>query len=61
MKYLTYNEWQDEGFQVMKGERSRKRNDQGETVFSEAQVEDMNNDGELDFGECHEDGPDMGD
>ena len=39
MKTRTYREWQKEGFQVRKGEKSIGRNSDGVAVFSEAQVD----------------------
>ena len=38
MEYKTYNEWLEEGYQVMKGEKSTHTNKLGRPTFSEKQV-----------------------
>lgn len=37
-KALTWQEWKDEGFSVVKGEKSCGRNAKGECVFTDSQV-----------------------
>jgi hypothetical protein len=39
MKNKTYKRWDELGFHVIKGEKSKKRNKKGVCVFSEEQVE----------------------
>jgi hypothetical protein len=38
MKYKTFQEWKDEGFHVIKGEKSKIRNKHGKCLFSKNQV-----------------------
>jgi len=52
---MTYDEWKELGFHVIKGEKSTGRNEKGQAIFSPAQVDedefDRNDpgwDGELD-------------
>jgi hypothetical protein len=47
MKFLTYDEWKELGFHVVKGEKSQKRNENGKCVFSSRQVEENEDDNEL--------------
>lgn len=42
---LTYDEWKELGFHVMRGERSTKRNKNGQAVFSPDQVEEDESEG----------------
>lgn len=37
--YKTYNEWRKEGRQVIRGQKSHKRNENGEAVFAYTQTE----------------------
>ena len=47
MKMKTYNEWQREGFHVIRGRKASGRNQEGKCVFSEVDVEEyMDADGE---------------
>ncbi|MDI6976208.1 ArdC-like ssDNA-binding domain-containing protein [Serratia sp. Se-RSBMAAmG] len=39
MKYLTFKEWKKQGYHVKKGEKSTKRDDKGNALFSSNQVE----------------------
>jgi hypothetical protein len=39
MKYLTFKEWAGQGYHVKKGEKSTKRDDKGNALFSSNQVE----------------------
>lgn len=45
--YRTYNEWKAQRYHVMKGQKSHKRNDKGQALFSQDQVE-LNEDWDLD-------------
>lgn len=44
MKNKTYKRWNELGFHVIKGEKSKKRNKRGVCVFSEEQVEENGDD-----------------
>lgn len=41
MKNKTFKRWNELGFYVKKGEKSKKRNKRGICVFSEDQVEEL--------------------
>jgi hypothetical protein len=41
MKNKTFKRWNELGFYVIKGEKSKKRNKRGVCVFSEDQVEEL--------------------
>ena len=49
MRYETFNEWKSLGLSVKKGEKSHKRNNKGEAVFSEQQVKSVDNPGDCDY------------
>lgn len=38
MKYFTFKEWRAQGYHVKKGEKSTKRDDKGNALFSSKQV-----------------------
>lgn len=38
MKYFTFKEWAEQGYHVKKGEKSAKRDDKGNALFSSNQV-----------------------
>lgn len=38
MDYRTFDEWKAAGFHVIKGQKSHKRNERGQAVFSLSQV-----------------------
>lgn len=40
MKALTYDEWRDLGYQVLKGEKASGRNASGKCTFTRDQVEE---------------------
>lgn len=40
MTYLTYEQWSQKGYQVLKGERSHRRSVDGRALFSDQQVKD---------------------
>lgn len=44
--FFTYEEWQEHGYHVVKGEKSHKRNESGKCVFSRDQVEENYDPGE---------------
>jgi hypothetical protein len=37
---MTYDEWKELGYHVIKGEKSRARNNKGQAVFSPNQVDE---------------------
>ena len=53
MRYKTYEQWKKEGYFVMKGEKSHKRNKKGVAVFSEEQIDCV-----LDDIDCYDDSGD---
>jgi hypothetical protein len=45
--YLTFDEWKEKGFGVLKGEKSHKRNSNDIAVFSDKQVKRLPEDFEF--------------
>lgn len=50
-KSLTFKEWKAKGYHVIKGQKASGRNDNGEAVFSEKQVEVTYNEHNSDYDE----------
>jgi len=50
---MTYDEWKELGFHVVKGEKSTERNEKGQAVFRPDQVDEDEDDSE--YWNCHED------
>jgi hypothetical protein len=57
MIYHTFDEWKDQGWIVMKGEKSHKQNSEGIAIFSKDQVEQKDDilDGVDMWDVCHGD------
>lgn len=49
MKYKGYNEWKAEGYQVRKGSRMCYRDERGVPMFSQDQVDAIEDPGDYDY------------